>query len=144
MSDKPDHYYRQSAVIPYLLEDQKTKVMLITTQKKKKWTLPKGIIEPGWSPARSAAREAYEEAGIRGQVEQELFDRFEYDKWSGTCHVQVFLMEITEVLNQWPEQDQRQRKLFDACLAPEWIGRESIKPVLRKFCALNDNSFKSG
>jgi|SRR6056297_1158170 len=140
MPGKPEYFYWQSAVIPYLREEGKARVMLITTQKKKKWTLPKGIIEPGLSPPKSAAREAYEEAGIRGEVEHQLFDRFEYDKWGGTCHVQVFLMKITEVLDQWPEQDQRSRKLVNACEAPEWIGRESIKPVLQRFCAQTDRS----
>lgn len=140
MCDKPEYYYRQSAVIPYLWNNGQAKVMLITTQKKKRWTLPKGIIEPGMSPPRSAAREAYEEAGVLGAVDKELFDRFEYDKWGGTCDVQVFLMEITEVLDQWPEQNQRSRKLVDACMAPQLIGRESIRPVLRRFCRMKVRS----
>ncbi|MBS3807366.1 MAG: NUDIX hydrolase [Bacteroidales bacterium] len=140
MAYKPEYYYRQSAVIPYLWNKGQVKVMLITTQKKKKWTLPKGIIEPGLSPPRSAAREAYEEAGVLGEVDEELFDHFEYDKWGGTCHVQVFLMEITELLDQWPEQYQRSRKLVDACMAPQLIGRESIRPVLRRFCKINARS----
>lgn len=42
--EKPYWYYRQSAVIPYLVEDGNTQIVLVTTRKKKKWTLPKGII----------------------------------------------------------------------------------------------------
>jgi len=140
MPDKPQYYYRQSAVIPYIKENHDTKVLLVTTQKKKKGTLPKGIIEPGLSAHESAAREAYEEAGVRGLVEESVFDRFQYDKWGGTCDVQVFLMEISEVLNQWPEQNQRRRELVDACQAHLMIGRESMKPVLRKFCRMHDKT----
>lgn len=109
-------------------------VMLISTRKKKKWTLPKGIIEPGHSPRASAAKEALEEAGIRGQIHGQRFDYFEYHKWGGTCTVDVFLMEVSEVLDQWPEKGQRQRILVDPCQAPGLIGREAIKPVLEHFC----------
>jgi len=133
MGDKPEHYYRQSAVIPYMWRDGHLKVVLITTQKKKKWTLPKGIVEPGLSPAGSAVKEAFEEAGIEGEVDPELFSWFDYDKWGGTCRVQVFLMEVTGMLKNWPEQEQRERELFDACDAHAMVGREEIKPVLLKF-----------
>jgi len=135
MKEKPDYYYRQSAVIPYYLEDGHASVVLVTTKKKKKWTLPKGIVEPHLNPAESARKEAFEEAGLKGDVDQRLFDRFEYEKWGGTCYVQVFLMKVTRLLSRWPEGQERERQLFSPCRARELIGREEIKPVLTKFCA---------
>jgi len=134
MGNKPDHYYRQSAVIPYLYDQGGTKVLLITTLKSRKWTLPKGIVEPGLSPWFSALKEAFEEAGIRGEVEKQVFGRFEYFKWGGTCSVEVFLMRITQMLDKWPEQ-QRDRCLVDPCAAQQIIGRAEMKPLLREFCA---------
>lgn len=134
MQNKPLYYYSQSGVIPYVRKNGRPMVMLITTRKKKKWTLPKGIIEPGYSPTASAAKEAFEEAGVRGKIYGQRFDYFEYYKWGGTCTVDVFLMEVDEMLEQWPEKDDRQRTLVDPCQAPGLIGREAIKPVLEHFC----------
>jgi 8-oxo-dGTP pyrophosphatase MutT (NUDIX family) len=47
------------------------------------WMLPKGHVEPGERDAETAAREVYEETGIRGRVERKLGDvRYVYT-WEG-------------------------------------------------------------
>jgi 8-oxo-dGTP pyrophosphatase MutT (NUDIX family) len=130
---KPDWYYHQSAVIPYMEENGNTKILLITTRKKKKWTIPKGIVEPHLSPEESALEEAYEEAGIEGELHNGVFDTFEYNKWGGTCFVQVYMMKITQWHNNWPEQYSRIRKAFSPEKAIQMIGRKEIQPVLKKF-----------
>lgn len=43
-------------------------VLLITSRKAKRWIIPKGWPMAGLSARKSALREAYEEAGIRGKV----------------------------------------------------------------------------
>jgi hypothetical protein len=35
--------------------------------------------------------------------------KVEYEKAGLTCHVTVFLMQVTEVASQWPEEEVRQR-----------------------------------
>jgi phosphohistidine phosphatase len=64
----PDWIYRQSAVIAYRRRPRGVEVLLITSRKGTRWVLPKGVVEPGLSPATSAAKEALEEAGVRGTV----------------------------------------------------------------------------
>jgi 8-oxo-dGTP pyrophosphatase MutT (NUDIX family) len=133
MQTRPQWHYHQSAVIPYLEKNGKTSILLITTRKKKKWTLPKGIVEPNLSPEESALQEAYEEAGIEGEIQNGIFGTFQYTKWGGTCHVKVFLMKITQMYDQWEEDSFRDRKSFSPEEAIRVIGRKEMQPVLEKF-----------
>lgn len=104
MRTRPDWYYTQSAVIPYLRQAGGVRFLLITSRKRSRWILPKGICEPGMSASASAAKEALEEAGVRGRVAAEPVGRYEYRKWGGTCRVEVFTMLVEEILERWPEQ----------------------------------------
>ena len=61
--------FKQSAVVPYRLVKNEIEVLLITTRKGR-WIIPKGIIEPELSAAESAAKEALEEAGVKGEVSE--------------------------------------------------------------------------
>ena len=78
-------------------------------KKRRKWILPKGIIEADLSPAESAAKEAAEEAGISGTVCEECIGKYRYKKWGGACAVQVYPMKIEKILQDWPETDMRAR-----------------------------------
>ena len=47
------------------------------------WALPKGLIDPGETPAETAVREVYEETGLTTRVERKLGDvRYVYT-WQG-------------------------------------------------------------
>jgi 8-oxo-dGTP pyrophosphatase MutT (NUDIX family) len=77
--------------------------------------VPKGWPTKGLSPPEVAAREAYEEAGLQGVVEADVFGRFCYDKrLSGgatiPCEVDVFLMHVEIELDDWPERAERERR----------------------------------
>ena len=41
---------------------------LITSTGKRRWSFPKGVIDPGETPPRTALKEAAEEAGLRGEI----------------------------------------------------------------------------
>ena len=64
MAGRFKEVFRQSGVIP-VLDDR---LVLITSRKSDRWIIPKGYVEKGLSPAESAAKEAYEEAGLIGVV----------------------------------------------------------------------------
>jgi 8-oxo-dGTP pyrophosphatase MutT (NUDIX family) len=47
------------------------------------WVLPKGLVDPGETPAETALREGFEETGIRGSLVRKLGDvRYVYT-WEG-------------------------------------------------------------
>jgi 8-oxo-dGTP pyrophosphatase MutT (NUDIX family) len=85
-------------------------VLLITSRRRGRWIIPKGLIEPGMSPAESAAMEAFEEAGVRGRIGDQPIEEYSYKKWGGVCGVKVYLLEVDEVFDDWPEADIRRRE----------------------------------
>jgi 8-oxo-dGTP pyrophosphatase MutT (NUDIX family) len=98
-------FIRQAAALPV----RNGKVCLVTSSNGKRWVIPKGLIEPGQTAAETALQEAWEEAGLVGLLDQEPLGSFLYEKWCGTCHVVVFLMQVTDVAQSWPESQLRQR-----------------------------------
>ena len=112
MQEKPDWFYRQSGVIPYRLAENGPEVLLVTSRRHKHWVIPKGIVEPQLSPRASASQEAWEEAGLHGCILPDSVGCFSYKKWGGVCRVEVFLMAVEELDDQWPEASMRTRKWF--------------------------------
>lgn len=133
MKNKPEWYYKQSAVIPYRKNHKGFEVLLITSRKKQNWILPKGIIELGMSPEESAAKEAMEEAGVVGIVEAELLGEYKFDKWGGTCRVKVFPMCVKKEFDTWPEADIRIREWFKIDQAIKKIKSTDLMEILINF-----------
>ncbi len=76
------------------------------------WILPKGGWEEDESAQEAAAREAYEEAGVLGDVKHALPDVRFAGKKGGACRMILFVMDVKELLERWPEAQQRRRELF--------------------------------
>ena len=129
---KPDWYYRQSGVIPLRNRYHHPSFLLITSRKGSRWLIPKGIVEPSLSPRASAAQEALEEAGIRGSIEPTPLGRYRYRKWGGMCTVTVFVMDVTEVLDDWPEASSRRRRWVAAPDAARLLSRSGLKRLVRR------------
>ncbi len=130
MSQPPTWFFKQSAVIPYRIKAGKIEVLLITSRKRKRWIIPKGVIEPSMSPQESAATEAWEEAGIIGQIADPSIGDYEYQKWGGTCHVQVFLLKVETVLEDWPEAFMRSRQWLSLKQAAGRVDEKKLKQML--------------
>jgi phosphohistidine phosphatase len=128
MLERPEYYYRQSAVIPYRSSGDDLQLLMITSRKKKRWIVPKGIVEPGLLPAESAAKEALEEGGMKGVVNPRPIGHYSYEKWGGSCKAEVFVMEVTEVLEQW-EEDFRDREWVGLTEAMERIREEGLREI---------------
>lgn len=113
MSNRTPH--TQYAALPYRLTNGRPEVLLITSRETRRWIIPKGWAEKSVKPHAMAAREAYEEAGVRGTVERRPFGDYRYVKRltaskSVVCAVTVYLLQVDEELDDWPEKDQRERR----------------------------------
>jgi 8-oxo-dGTP pyrophosphatase MutT (NUDIX family) len=114
MANKPDWLNERSAAIPLIIDNDQIKVVLVTTKPKQKdnWIFPKGQVELGMSAYDSAAKEAFEEAGVIGRVSPTLLDEYQHDKWGGKMCVKVYTLEVTEILDVWHEMQDRNRQII--------------------------------
>jgi len=133
MIPRPTRFFEQSGVIPYRIRDVKIEVMLITSSTRKRWIIPLGMIEPDMTPQDSAAKEAWEEAGIIGQVGPTLMGTYEYHKWGGICRVQVFSLGVETVLEDWPEASYREREWLSIEQAVKRVEEAKLKQILMSF-----------
>lgn len=124
-------YIEQSGVIPYRLEKGKIEILLVSSRKKKRWVIPKGIVEPDLTPQDSAAKEALEEGGILGEVLPESVGTYTYEKWGGVCRVVVFLLKVTSLEANWLE-NYRERQWFSLPEARKRLDEAELKNILLK------------
>jgi len=64
-----------------------SRILLIATQKGRRWQLPKGHIEEGETPEQAAIREVQEETGVTGRVVAPLPGVEYWFVEKGTCRV---------------------------------------------------------
>ena len=135
MKKKPDYFYIQSGVIPYRIEDGVVRVLLIATHSGRRWVIPKGIVEFGLTAAASAAKEALEEAGLEGPVDPAPIGSYKHRKWGGTCLVEVFLMKVETVFEDWAES-YRRRQWMTIGEAAASVKDDELKQLIRRVPAV--------
>lgn len=137
MKEIPDHFYRQSAVLPVRRRAGRAEILLITSRKRTRWVLPKGVVEPGLSAAASAAKEALEEAGILGRIDPTPLGTYSYSKWGGICDVEVYSMAVTQQLDDWAESH-RDRQWLSPREAAARVEEPALKALILQ-CAEPDD-----
>lgn len=131
----------QVAALPWRMGDHGVEILLVTTRTTKRWLIPKGWTMDGKADHEAAAIEAYEEAGVQGDIEPTPIGSYGYLKLlrSGKPRhvtVQVYAMRVQTQLDDWPECDQRQRQWFDKAQALAMIGEPELIPVVDAFEAI--------
>lgn len=126
----PSFFFRQSGVIPFRYTGGKLEILLITSRRKGRWIVPKGVIEPRMSAAGSAEKEAVEEAGVLGTVYPESVGSYQYQKWGGSCTVALFLLEVETELDSWDESDVRQREWMSLAEAAAAVSEPELHNLI--------------
>lgn len=113
-------------------------VLLITSLNSRRWILPKGWPEPGQTPAESAAREAFEEAGVTGKIGAQPIGHYHYlkEKKDGSgmpCSVEVFALAVTRQLHDWPEKGARELAWLPLDQAAARVSEPGLRQVLKEF-----------
>lgn len=112
--------------------------MLVTSRETRRWVLPKGNLVAGLTPHASAALEAVEEAGLLGAACPTPLGAYRYRKKSATgasrmIDVDVFPFAVTTELDQWQEQDQRERRWFSLNEATDAVDEEDLRDLIGNF-----------
>jgi 8-oxo-dGTP pyrophosphatase MutT (NUDIX family) len=110
-------------------------VLLITSRETRRWVVPKGWPWRNLQDHDAAAGEAWEEAGVRGTAQPVSIGTFTYDKRrhdkTQVLKVHVYLLEVTEEAESWPEANERQRSWFAPAIAADLVSEPDLKILLR-------------
>ena len=105
-------------------------ICLITSIRRGKWGVPKGIIDSGETAEETALKEAEEEAGLRGDLLGPAVGFYEYRKWGTRIEVAVFAMQVTCAADDWMEADLRERRWVPVETALELISKQELRDLL--------------
>ena len=98
--------------------------------------IPKGWAERRVSPREQAAREAFEEAGIEGEIGAKPLGSYRYLKQRRGAapipvKVEVFLLQVTTRHADWPEKGQREANWVTPEEAAGLVDEEGLAAILR-------------
>jgi 8-oxo-dGTP pyrophosphatase MutT (NUDIX family) len=112
----------QVAAVCYRVHKGAIEFLLVRTRGGGRWTFPKGSAEPGLTQAQAAALEAFEEAGVRGRIEEASFARYRRKRSAGEnrasrsgekgVSVNAYLCEVLRLSP--PQEFKRDRTWFTA------------------------------
>lgn len=86
------------------------RICLVRSSGGKRWVVPKGHVEPNATLTDTARTEAWEEAGLVGEIDDEPLGGFFYAKAGRTYEVVLFLMHVHDIAEDWPERRHRRRQ----------------------------------
>jgi ADP-ribose pyrophosphatase YjhB (NUDIX family) len=125
----------QIGVIPLVAcPDGVTRVVLVTSRGSGRWTIPKGNPISGLSAHKSAAREAFEEAGLVGKTAKKPLGSYRFwkrreDHWT-LAAVDVHVMRVDERKAAFKEAGERSTGLFTLDEAAGLVVEPGLKTLL--------------
>ena len=130
---------QQIGALPYrVTATGDLEVLLITSRHSKRWVIPKGnlMADRRWPDA--AAQEAYEEAGVLGQISPVAIGRYRYLKQRRfglprQCIVSVFPLDVARQLEEWPEKAERELRWTSTEVAARLVSDRELGRMIARF-----------
>ncbi|CUX06554.1 NUDIX hydrolase [Agrobacterium rhizogenes] len=130
----------QYAAICYRRTDDSSgpiEVLLITSRGTGRWVIPKGWPMAKKKPHEVASQEAWEEAGVRGRVRKKAWGHYTYVKRLGDgefipAMVQVHLLDVQRMEDDFPERHQRDLQWFSPRLAASAVGEPELRGLFAR------------
>jgi 8-oxo-dGTP pyrophosphatase MutT (NUDIX family) len=120
----------QAAVVPLRRGNGGLEMCLIRRRGGRKWGVPKGFVDRGQTIEEAALNEAFEEAGLRGEILGDAIGTYHYRKWGALLAVTVHLMNVLEEDVEWMEMSFRARGWFSIREAELLLADHPIRPLL--------------
>jgi 8-oxo-dGTP pyrophosphatase MutT (NUDIX family) len=128
---------RQAAAAVFRGKTDRRELLLITSRDTGRWIVPKGWIENDEDGPAAALREAWEEAGVIGElVSPRSIGHYRYLKQrprrgDALCDVDVYVFNLKEEKKRWPEKAERTRQWFPVEEAIGLVDEPGLKDVIR-------------
>jgi len=129
--------YVQYAALPMrVVNGDELEILLITSRRTRRWVIPKGWPIPDMDGPLTAAVEAYEEAGIKGDLLPQPIGSYRYGKHMGAggddvpCEVTVFPMRSVTQSKDWPERSKRRLQWFARTQAASQVEEEELADLI--------------
>jgi 8-oxo-dGTP pyrophosphatase MutT (NUDIX family) len=104
---------RQSGAIPYQMVEGRAVFLMVTSRRTGRWIFPKGGLTAGAMPWEAAAQEAFEEAGVEGEIERVPIGAYRDVKIVGlrrvAIEVDLYPLRLLRQLDDWPDKHTRER-----------------------------------
>jgi 8-oxo-dGTP pyrophosphatase MutT (NUDIX family) len=131
----------QYAALPFRPGVEGVEILLVTSRETQRWVIPKGWPMRGRKPHATAAREAFEEAGVVGLVGRNAIGAYRYVKLlrNGAplvCEVDVFPLLVERQRKHWREQHQRTAHWFNVEEAAEAVREPELQALIARFGGL--------
>jgi 8-oxo-dGTP pyrophosphatase MutT (NUDIX family) len=127
---------QQYGAVPWRRDRRGRIRVLLVTSSRGRWIAPKGWPVEGRAPYLSAALEAFEEAGVIGEIRSHPLADYQCFKEGGDgssrrCRVTLFSLRVRGTLTNWPERGRRTRRWFALDEAAEVVDDAELADVLR-------------
>ena len=111
---------------------------MISSRRSRRWVIPKGWKLDKFNSRKSAALEAWEEAGVQGRVSNRSVGEYFYRKKKAedsffTCRVKVFSLEVMKMKKNFPETNQRKQIWVNPAKAVTLVMEPELKALVKKF-----------
>lgn len=125
----------QVAALPVRRAGDGLEVLLVTSRETHRWIVPKGWPMKGRKDHDAAAREALEEAGVRGKIHKRPLGSYVYGKRLAEgvemCRVMVYRLDVEEECASWPEGDERDRQWLGVREAASRVEEPGLATIIR-------------
>jgi len=128
---------RQCGALAYRLRRGQPTYLIVTSRRTGRWIFPKGQPEKDESGWETAAREAFEEAGVIGtglarQIGRYRSIKFRED-WVQPLDIALYPVRIKRLLREWEENGERERRMVTASRAAVMLSQPDMVALCTRF-----------
>lgn len=128
----------QFAALCFRIRKDRPDILLVTSRGSGRWIVPKGWPNHEMTPADSALREAWEEAGVRGQAIDRCLGLYSYAKTEEggralPCLAMLYPIFVRDLADDYPEAGERQRSWKRPKKAARLVEEPELAHLIRNF-----------